>query len=145
MQINIEQIDNLVADADKVFINPEAEDVLLQLLDIKDQVDAAIDAAEKKLEEAALRINPVFKSLKADRVKVFYREYGTKYAIDVSLIDKIPENLYTKEIKYVPVSEAVEKWTSEHDGMPLGIIEKERTKSLSFSRKKTAENAKSDK
>lgn len=135
MKIEIEKLDNLIADADKVFIDPEAEKVLLKFLEIKDQVDAAEKAIKEKLEEVALRINPNFQSLKSDNLKVYYRQYGPRYKLDESLIDKTPKELYKKEMKYSIIPKEVDTWTKQHDGMPIGIIENERPKSLSFSRK----------
>lgn len=175
MNIDIEKVKDLVGEADLILIKPEAENVLLQLLDLKDQIEAAIDEAEKKIEEAALRINPTFKSIRSDNLKVTYREYGAKYYVDESQLELAPKELYRTEIKViaangmentdlkatlkknlgwdVKVSEktdgtlkdeinravdakAVSKWVKDHKAMPTGIIEdKNRTKSLSFSRR----------
>jgi hypothetical protein len=138
MEIKIEKLKKLTEQAGKIFITPDGEKVLLQLLDLQDQVEAAIDEAEKTLETEALKIDPNFKSLQSDKVKVYYRAYGPKYKVDPSLLDQIPEGLYNRSVKYNANSSAIEVWAKEHAGMPLGIIEKsesERPKSLKFSRK----------
>lgn len=135
MQIDIEKLDNLIADAANVLIKPEAEEVIIQLLDIQEQVETAIKEAKKRIEEAALRINPNFKSLKADKIKVYYRQYGSKYRIDESLIDQVPTSLYKTKKVYSVISKEVDAWTAEHDGMPIGIIETEREKSIAFSKR----------
>lgn len=134
-QIDIEKLKELNREADKIFLTPQGEDVLVQLLEIRDQVEQAINEAEAKLEETALKIDPNFTSIQADRVKVFYRAYGLKYKVDESRVDSIPKELYKTVTKYSPDSKAIEKWTEEHKGLPEGIIETERTKSLKFSLK----------
>lgn len=139
-QIDIEKLKELTADAGKIFLTPTGEDTLVQLLEIQAQVEAAIEEAEKTLEEAALKLDPNFTSIQADKIKVFYRAYGTKYAIDESQLPAIPKELYTTKTTYSPDSKAVEKWVDEHKGLPVGIVEKERNKSLKFTLKGKKEN-----
>lgn len=135
-QIDIDKLEELVADSDKILLKPEAEDTLVKLLQIRDQVEAAIKEAELKLEEEALKINPNFRSIRADKVKVFYRFYGAKYKIDESLIKYIPKELYTIKTSFLAVADEIEKIAEENDGkLPQGIIEIERTKTMKFSLK----------
>lgn len=137
-QIDIEKLAELTADSDKIFLSAEGENVLVQLLEIQEQVNAAVAAAELKLEEAGLKLNANFSSIQGDRVKVSYRPYGPKYYIDEENIGLAPKELYTIESKvtYKIDADAVEKWTDEHKGMPAGIKEVERKKSLKFGLKK---------
>lgn len=135
MIIDIEKLDQLKLNADKIFISSEGEEVLVQLLEIQKQVELAIDAAEAKLEETALKIDPNFSSIQADRIKVYYRAYGSKYKIDETMIAEVPQGLYKTVTKYNADSKAIEQWADEHKGLPVGIIEAERTKSLKFSLK----------
>lgn len=138
-QIDIEQLAKLTAEADKIFLAPEGEQVLVQLLEIQGQVEAAIEATEAKLEEAALKLSPNFNSIQADRIKVYYRAYGSKYYLDEANINLAPKELYTAESKvtYKVDADAVDKWVEEHGAMPTGINEVERKKSLKFTLKKT--------
>lgn len=133
MKIEIEKLDNLVQKADQILIKPEAEKVLIQLLNIQEQVEVAIKEAKKRIEEAALKINPNFKSVKSDNLKVYYRQYGQKYTIDASRINEIPKELYKSKVTYTTVSKAIDEWVDQHGGLPLGINEAEREKSLTFS------------
>lgn len=133
MQINIEKLKDLIQDADKIFLGPEGEEVLLQLLEIEKQVELAIEAAKLKLEETALKLDPNFSSIQSDKIKVYYRSYGSRYAIDESNIDMLPKDLYETKTSYSVNTEAVDRYIEEHKGVPIGIIEKERPKSLSFS------------
>ena len=68
MEINLDNLKHLVAQSTKIFIEPEGEKVLLDLLDLQKQIEDAIDEAKKKLEEEALKINPNFQSIKSDNL-----------------------------------------------------------------------------
>src|SRR3990167_6514442 len=139
MQIDIEKLEKLKAEADKIFLAPEGEEVLVQLIEIQEQVDEAIKAAKAKLEETALKLNPLFSSIQADKIKVFYRAYGSKYIIDDSQVQFIPKELYTVKTTYTPESELIEKYIDANKGkMPQGIIEPDRVKQISFSLKRQA-------
>ena len=133
MHIDIEKLNQLYPQADKILFNPEAESVLIQLLEIQEQVEVAIKAAKQKLEEAALKINPNFSSLHADKVKVFYRAYGEKYAIDESLITEIPEVFYEKQMKYKPKVDEIDDYQKKSHALPYGVKLRDRQKSISFS------------
>lgn len=139
-KIDIEKLEKLKLDADKIFLEPEGEKVLVELLEIQGQVEAAIEEAKVKLEESALKINPNFTSIQADKVKVFYREYGTKYYVDESQAELVPEGLVTERKSYSVDSKAVDKWVDDKGGMPTGIKEVERKKSLSFSLKQNGKS-----
>lgn len=134
--INIEKVKELISQSDKILFKPEGEAVLVELLHIQEQVDMAIIEAKRKLEEAALKINPNFSSIQGDHIKVYYRSYGQKYFIDESQLSVVPKELYTAEEKvtYKLDVKALEKWADEK-GLPVGIKEIERPKTLSISLK----------
>jgi hypothetical protein len=146
MTIDLEELDKLITEADKIFLTPEGENVLLKLLEIKQQVEEAIDAAGKKLEEAGLKANPNFTSIQADKVKVYYRAWGTKYFIDETMAEQVPVELYQKEIKtiYKVDSDKVDDWTQQHGGLPVGIKEGQRDKKITFSLKAAGKAEKQD-
>jgi len=135
MNIEIENLEQLTAEADKIFLTPEGENTLVKLLDIQKQVERAIETAKQMLEKKALELNPNFSSIQADKIKVYYRAYGAKYRIDPNNISYCPKELYKTRVAYDVDLGAVEKWTEEHKGLPVGINEVERQKSLSFSLK----------
>ena len=141
MQIHIEDLEHIKLDADKIFLEAEGEKVLLKLLDIQQQVEDAIAAAKAKLEETALKLDPNFTSIQADKIKVYYRAFGSKYYIDEAHIELAPKELYEVETKvnYKIDSKAVDKWVDEHKGMPTGITEVERKKTLTISLKNKPE------
>lgn len=138
MHIELEALEKLVVDSDKIFLTPEGEEVLVKLLEIQKQVEDAIDAAKKKLEETALKVNPLFASIQADKIKVYYRSYGARYRVDESLVAEIPKELFKVKTSYLAIPEEIEKYAETHKGMPVGIIENERPKSLTFGLKNSA-------
>lgn len=137
-QIDIEKVQELTAKADEIFISPAGEQVLVDLLTIQGQVEAAIDEAKAKLEAAALKVNPNFSSIQADKIKVYYRAFGAKYYVDEARINDAPKEFYTVESKvtYKIDTKALEKHIDATGQMPAGIIEVDRKKSISFTLKK---------
>jgi len=97
MQINIEKLEKLTLEADKIFLDPEGEEVLLQLIEIQEQVEQAIKTAKQVLSAKALSLDANFKSLSSDKVKVYYRSYGAKYFVDEKNIEYAPEQLFTTQ------------------------------------------------
>jgi len=137
IKLDLGNLEALVAEADTIFLKPKAEAVLLKLLEAQAKVEDAIDRAKQKLEAAALAVNPNFKSIRGDKTKVFYRQYGERYKVDEAQITQVPPELYESQVKttYKVIPEAVETWTQANKGMPIGIIEVDRKKSLTFALK----------
>lgn len=131
---------NLKEEAGKIYIGPEGEDTLVKLLELQEQVERAIQTVKDVLVVEGAAVNPNFTSIQGDRVKIYYRSYGQRYYIDDLNKNLAPKELYTEEMKvtYKIDSTAVEKWVNEHNGMPAGIIEVDRPKTLSISLKKNA-------
>src|SRR4030042_89039 len=113
MEIQIEKLGELVEKADKIFITAEGEQVLVDLLDVQRQVEEAIDTAKKKLEETALKINPNFTSIQADKIKVYYRTYGAKYRIDESHVSDLPKEFFETKQVYSANSEAIDQFVEK--------------------------------
>lgn len=132
MNIQIEKLDKLVKESDSIFLGSEGEEVLVQLLELRDKIEEAIDEAELRLEQTALKLDPNFKSIQADKIKVYYRTYGHKYSIDDTRVNELPKNLYKTTIKYAPESKEIDKYIEENKKIPLGIIENDRKKTLTF-------------
>lgn len=139
-QIDLEKLNELVVKSDEIFLAPAGEKVLIKLLEIQDQVEKAIDEAKAKLEAVALKANPNFSSIQANQVKVYYRAFGSKYYIDNEQLHLAPKELYATEekITYRIDTKAVDKWIDQHGGMPAGIREVERNKTITFSLKNKA-------
>ena len=139
--IDLEKLNDCVAEADKIMIGPEGEKVLLKLLELEVQIAQAIQDANAKLETAALAKNPDFKSIQADKIKVYYRTYIPRFYIDEANVGMVPKELYTTQSKvtYSLDTKAIEKFIDEKKALPAGIVEvKVRPKKMKFSLKKNA-------
>jgi len=132
--VDLENIKNLVTDSKDIFLDPKAEDTIIELLDLQETVNNAVDEAKKLLEGEALKLNPNFSSIRSDKIKVFYRAYGARFLIDQSKLEQLPKELYSTEIKVKAVIKEIEKYEKENETLPDGIIEKDRTKSISISK-----------
>lgn len=132
--IDLSNLEKLVQDADKILMEPDGEQVLVDLLSIRDRVEDAIKRAKEKLSASALAINPDFKSVQADRVKVSFRAYTARYGIDQQNLDQLPEGFYkkTEVVRYTANSKEIDKFYKAHGALPLGVYEREREKKLSF-------------
>jgi hypothetical protein len=139
-QIDIEKLTNLISKADDIFISADGEQVLIDLLTIQEQLDNAFAEAKAKLEAAAKKKNPNFSSIQGDKIKVYYRAYGSKYYVDEANINLAPKEFYTVESKitYKIDTKALEKSIEQTGKVPAGIIEVERKKQLTFTLKKNS-------
>lgn len=132
----LRKLEKLSENAGQIFLTPDGEQVLVEILEVENQINEIKERAKEKLAEAASQVNPNFTSIQADNVKVYYREYGAKYYLDESQADLVPAGLVEAKTTYSVDSKAVENWVKEHNAMPTGIKEVERSKTLSFSLKK---------
>jgi hypothetical protein len=141
-QIDIEKLTNLISKADDIFISADGEQVLIDLLTIQEQLDNAFAEAKAKLEAAAKKKNPNFSSIQGDKIKVYYRAYGSKYYVDEANINLAPKEFYTVESKitYKIDTKALEKSIEQTGKVPAGIIEVERKKQLTFTLKKNGKS-----
>jgi len=137
LDIDTDELGKLVQDADKILLEPEAEETLLRLLDIERQITEAIKAAKVKLEETALSINPNFKAVVGEKITVGYQYFGgQRYAVDETLIAKIPSGIVKEVVKHEVDIDALEDYEKSHGQLPYGIIAKDRKKAISFRLKK---------
>lgn len=132
VKVDTDEVSLLVKQGSDIVMNPKAENALVQLLYLQDMIDKAVEVAKSAIEKKALEYNPNFSVIVADKVKIGYRTYGTKYSIDKDNFDKLPEAFYTKRISYSPNSKEIDKFIEEHNGLPLGINENDRTKKISM-------------
>lgn len=140
MIIEIEKLNDLVCESDKIVLSNDGENVIIELLKMEKQVEQAIKTAKMMIEKKALELNPNLKSITSDNLKISYRQYGAKYRIDESFFDKLDPSFYKVSKRYDVVADEVEKYCEEHKSLPIGINEIERPKSLSFALKGEKEN-----
>lgn len=131
--LDSEQITNACIDAQKFAISADAEKSLVQLLDIKEKIDEFVETVKDGIVKEALKFDPNFTSISGDKIKLEYRETGSKFA----LVDN-----ETVEGKFVTMTERlavktdeVEQYWQQHGVLPAGITCKERKKTLIIKRK----------
>lgn len=126
LSVNKKDIAAIKLEAGELIFEQRAEDALLQLIKIKDTVDAALLEAKEKIKEAGLQMSPDFKGIKGNRVQVVYQETGYKYEISGA-----PDAQFMKKTIYVrPDSVAIDRFKDAFKSVPVGIIEKEREKKI---------------
>lgn len=137
MQITIDtdKIAQLVEDSGKIFLNPEAEQNLIELLEAQKMLEDALTEAKAKIEEEGLKINPNFKGIQADDIRIGYRYFGAEYRIDEAYADKLPEELVNKKVTYSVNNQELKNYVEMHKGLPLGIVANERKKTITISLK----------
>jgi len=132
ISINLNNLDTVVEKAGKLIATPEAESAILTLLEMKEQVELALEHVKHKIAEDGLKLDPNFKSIQGDKIKAGYRVYGGKYGIESKYIDELPKELYKTHTRYTPDTKAIEEWLQTHKQLPLGITAHARAKQLSI-------------
>ncbi len=135
IEIDTEKIDVLVNESGNIIFTPDAENAILQLLELQGSIEEAITAAKGEIEKKALAHNKNFNSVSSNKLRVGYRVFGNKYRIDESRLDSIPKHLYKTEVKFSPISEEIDKYVNEVGSVPLGIEEPERKKQITITLK----------
>ena len=124
-----DEITELALEAGKLVFKKEAEEELVKLLEIKKQIDEAIEKVKKQIKQAGESILPNFKGVEGKRIKAVYSYYGAKYEIQ----DKEKARGFYQEVVYVkPDTKTIDNYVKEVGELPEGIITKEREKSLSL-------------
>lgn len=131
--VDLANVEMLVEHGKDIFLTPEAEASIVALLDLQERIKEAVDRMKGMIAAAGEAHNPNFTSIKGDRVRVQYRQYGGKYAVDESHLADLPKALYEAKLSYSPNTKEIDKWVDEHGGLPLGINERERAKTVSIS------------
>lgn len=132
LTVDLDDLGKLAYDGQNVVLEPEAEQALIQLLELQKRVNEAVDNAKSMVEQRALEHNPNFTSVQASKLKVGYQFFGMKYSIDNEHLDDLSQEFYKTETKYSPVSAAIDKYVKDEGKLPLGIIERERSKTITI-------------
>lgn len=133
MQITIDtnEIAELVAEADEILVSASGEEALLRLMEIQETVNSAVEDAKKQLEQSALRLNPNFRSIRGDRVKVSYRPFGAAYEYDENkLANLLKADFVDRSIKYTLNTKAIKTYIKTNGQLPQGITPKPRRKRI---------------
>lgn len=121
----------LAMEGGKFVFKKEAEDKLVELLEIQQIVNEAVDEAKKQIQEAGESIDPSFKGVIGEKVKAIFRTYGAKYTYRMNELD-IAKPFLKEKVFYSVDSKAVDEHIKQSGKLPEAIYDKERTKSISF-------------
>lgn len=124
----------LVADGSDIQLTPDAEEKLIQLLDIQAKVEEAVKTVKANLEQAGLEIDPNFKSAHSDKIRIGYRYFGSQYAVDESRVSELPTEVYETKTSYSVNKKGLDAYLKQHESLPLGIVEKDRKKTITITR-----------
>jgi len=123
--INKSEISSFKQEAGKMLFNKGAEDQLLALLKIKDEIDQAIDEVKKNILIAGHSITQDFKGVVGRNVKCVVRQYGDRYRTTN------PE--YQKQIVIRRAdSDKIEEYVNNKGKLPEGVVENEREEKLTI-------------
>lgn len=127
VKIDKAQIVQFASIGEKLVLKRDAEEALIQLLDLKDYIDTVVEDVKLKIAEHATTVYPDWKGVIGDKLKAIYRTYGDKYETDN------PE--FTKQIVSTRIDSArIDSYLEEHGELPDGVREKERIPKLVISR-----------
>ena len=119
--IDTDELTQLKAQAENIVLEPQAEAVLLRILELETQLAGIKEAAKLRLAEEGKKLNPNFKSWEADKVKVSMRAYGAKYYVSEVDIQFAPKELFKTEATVLAPNEDITSITStlERVGFPV--------------------------
>ena len=131
LTIDTDQPLKLAQEAGKFVFKREAEEKLVELLELQELINQAVDTAKKQIQEAGESIDPSFKGIIGEKVKAIYRTYGAKYTYRMNEVE-IAKPFLKEKIYYSVDSGVVDEFVKKEGKLPEGIYDKERTKSISF-------------
>lgn len=136
LTIRYTDLELLVQGSKSITIHPQGEQLLMQLLELKEKVDKAIEDAKSILKVAIEEVDPDLTSISSDNVKVMHRVYGMKYSLDSNLIDQLDEKFVNRKVSYSPNTKEIDKEIETNGSIPNGVIINDRNKTVSITLKK---------
>lgn len=129
LTIDLDDIVKLSSDGKGFVFNPDAEESILKLLELRNNVDKAITDIKKEIATQGVKINPGFSGVRGSKIQASYRHYGQTYKI----VDPTKANLFvTKSVTYRPIATAIEDHVDQYGKLPDGIVVNEREKVISL-------------
>ena len=132
VKVNAGEILRLEKDGESIVFDPKAEDAIARLLEIKNEVDGAVEYLKSEIERQALEFNPNFTGLKGSKIKINYSAAGSRYK-DTGEIKFHREKFWTKKIVWSLNSKAIEDYKAKYRKLPKGIAEVNRKKTIRIS------------
>jgi len=136
LTIRYTDLELLVQGSKSITIHPQGEQLLIQLLELKEKVDKAIEDAKSILKVAIEEVDPDLTSISSDNVKVMHRVYGLKYSLDNNLIDQLDPKFVKKKVSYSPNTKEIDNEIGTNGTIPNGVIINDRNKTVSITLKK---------
>ena len=122
------KINSLVNEAGKMLFKKSAEDELLKLLALKDEIDEAVNSVKLAILKAGKTISPDFSGVIGKRVRCVVRKYGDRY--------KFQEGCDPKFIKEIVIRRAngdsIDQELEATGKLPDKIVEVEREEKLTI-------------
>ena len=135
LTIDTDNLIKLTKNGSEIILEPTAEEAIIKLLEVQHKVESALEELKEKIAEEGIKYDPNFKSVESDNLRIWYRYYGGRFSIDEGRLAEIPEELYKVKKRYYPETKAIDNWVDEGKELPLGIVERDRTKKLSIDTK----------
>jgi len=136
LTIRYTDLELLVQGSKSITIHPQGEQLLIQLLELKEKVDKAIEDAKSILKVAIEEVDPDLTSISSDNIKVMHRVYGLKYSLDSNLVDQLDEKFVNRKVSYSPNTKEIDKEIDTNGSIPNGVIINDRNKTVSITLKK---------
>lgn len=131
IKIDLNEIQVLMEDAGTFMFKPGAEESLKKLKAYRDRLDEVEEYIKEKIMEEGRKLNPEFKGVIGEEVKVVVRKYGAKYNYDWK--NKTACEPFLKKKEYYSVDgDKVDAYLEEVGEMPEGIIENLREPKVSI-------------
>lgn len=130
LTVNLGRLSEVVEEAGKIALTPEAEVEIAKLVELRRVVDEAWDAARQRIAASAQQVNPHFSSIHGEKYVLYYKARGPKYTLDASQLAYIPDAFYATKTSYQVNAKQVEKFASEKGSLPVGIRENDRQKTI---------------
>lgn len=137
LTIDLNKVTELAREGGKFVFKKDAEEAILQLLELRDLVEERIAEVARSIEDAGLGVDASFSGVVGTRLTAQYRSFGEKYSFDAEMREALLSAGFVKENKtYKVVSEDVDSFFKKNKDLPPGIRPKERQPKISFSKRK---------
>jgi len=131
--LDSDQIAELCKTSEGFALDQSAEESLVKLLDIQEQINKFVEEVKTKIVENASKLEPDFTSISGDKIKLEYRASGAEFEIeDENLVE---EMFMTKTVRMGVNTKEVRHFMELTGALPNGIKQRERKKTLIIKRK----------
>lgn len=129
---DINEMSNLVSEGGKIFLSHKAEASIAKFLELEKEMAKFKDQLKEKIAEEGLKLDPVFKGIPGEHVRIGYRAFGAEYRIDEANIDKLPAELYEQKTTYSVKTKELKNYIKDHKGLPIGILKNDRKEQITM-------------